>query len=148
MMKEKSCVIIGAGLAGLAAGYKLKKKGWRITILEARDRIGGRVFTYRFRENPDLYCELGGEWVGREHNRVIDLCDKFGLDLIPHRFDASFAERGKIFETLPAGKWPFAPQLQAELKKKARAILNKGPKDEGVQKKFDKPDILILRRQI
>jgi monoamine oxidase len=62
------------------------------------------------------------------------------LDLIPHRFDSSFAERGKIFETLPAGRWPFAPRLQAELRKKARAILNKGPEDENDQKEFDKQD--------
>jgi monoamine oxidase len=140
MIKEKRCVIIGAGLAGLAAGYMLKERGWQIAILEARDRIGGRVFTYRFRENPDLYCELGGEWVGREHNRVIDLCRKFGLDLIPHRFDTSFAERGKISGTLPAGKWPFDPKLQAKLKKKAKAILNKGPNGEKDQEKFDKQD--------
>jgi len=85
-----------------------------------------------------LYCELGGEWVGREHNRVIDLCRKFGLDLIPHRFDSSFAERGKISGTLPAGKWPFDPKLQAKLKKKAKAILNKGPNGEKDQEKFDK----------
>jgi monoamine oxidase len=139
-MMEKSCVIIGAGLAGLAAGYKLKKKGWKITILEARDRIGGRVFTYHFRENPELYCELGGEWVGREHNRVIRLCKQFGLKLIPHRFDSSFAERGKILKTFPAGKWPFDPGLKRELKKRATAILNNKSKHDKDQKKFDQLD--------
>jgi len=39
-MREKSCVIIGAGLAGLSAGYLLKKKSWKVAILEARDRAG------------------------------------------------------------------------------------------------------------
>jgi monoamine oxidase len=126
----------------------LKERGWKIAILEARDRIGGRVFTYRFRENPDLYCELGGEWVGRDHNRVIDLCHKFGLNLIPHRFDSSFAERGKISETFPAGKWPFDPKLQAKLKKKAKAILNKRPNDEQDQEEFNKQDWWTFLRDL
>jgi monoamine oxidase len=138
MMREKSCVIIGAGLSGLAAGYELKEKGWKITILEARDRIGGRVFTYRFPENPDLYCELGGEWVGREHDRVRSLCKKFGLPLIPHRFDFSFAERGRIVETLKAGRWPFALDLKAKLKKNSEAILSSRKKEK--QEQFDKQD--------
>ena len=89
-MKEKNCVMIEVGRTGLTMGYLLKETGWKITILEARDRIGGRVFTYHFRANPDWDGELGGEWVGRDYDRVIDLCDEFGLNLIPHQFDSSF----------------------------------------------------------
>jgi len=66
----KNCVIIGAGLYGLSAAYKLKQNGWKVILVEARDRIGGRVFTYQFRENRQLYCELGGEWVGNNHDSV------------------------------------------------------------------------------
>ena len=77
-MKEKSCVMIGAGWAGLAAGYLLKETGWKITILAARDRIGGWVFTYRFLENPDWYGKLSEEWVGRDHDHIINLCDELG----------------------------------------------------------------------
>ena len=47
-----------------------------------QDRIGGWVFTYHFHANPDWDGELGGEWVGRDQDRVIDLCDEFGLNLI------------------------------------------------------------------
>jgi monoamine oxidase len=61
---SKHCIVIGAGLAGLAAAYKLTKKNWKVTVLEARNRVGGRVFTFKFHEAPGLYCELGGEWVG------------------------------------------------------------------------------------
>jgi hypothetical protein len=32
--------------------------------------MGGRVFSHHFRENPDLYCELGGEWVGDDRNQA------------------------------------------------------------------------------
>ena len=65
--RKKSCVIIGAGFSGLAAAYKLKNAGWNVTILEARDRIGGRVFSYRLPKNKNLVCELGAEWVGESH---------------------------------------------------------------------------------
>src|SRR6516162_5363569 len=40
-------VILGAGIAGLTAGYELRKAGFDITILEARDRVGGRNWTIR-----------------------------------------------------------------------------------------------------
>ena len=38
-------IIIGAGIAGLAAGDELRKRGWGVTILEARERVGGRVWS-------------------------------------------------------------------------------------------------------
>jgi len=121
---HNSCVVIGAGLAGLSAAYKLSQRGWQVDVVEARDRIGGRVFTYHFRENPYLYCELGGEWVGNHHTEVKELCREFHLDLIPHRFDLSFAELGRIGETFKAGKWPFAKHLQDELREEVLKILN------------------------
>jgi monoamine oxidase len=61
---KKRCVIIGSGLAGLAAGFKLKNAGWDVTILEARSRTGGRVFSHSMPEDKSLICELGAEWVG------------------------------------------------------------------------------------
>ena len=135
---RRSCLVIGAGLAGLSAAYKLRLKGWHVTILEARDRIGGRVFSYHFRENPDLYCELGGEWVGDDHEQVMKLCDEFGLDLIRHRFDPSFAELGCIGETFQAGVWPFEKKLKKKLETAVSKVLNL--QDAKKQKEFDAQD--------
>jgi len=65
-LRRHSAVIIGAGFSGLAAAYKLKTAGWDVTVLEARNRIGGRVFSHKF-AGTDLICELGAEWVGESH---------------------------------------------------------------------------------
>jgi monoamine oxidase len=67
--KAKAAIVIGAGLSGLAAAYKLKQAGWDVTVLEARGRIGGRVLSHEF-DGTDLICELGAEWVGESHERI------------------------------------------------------------------------------
>ena len=56
-MKEKNCVMIEVGRTGLTMGYLLKETGWKITILEARERIGDRIFTYRFLAFLNLRCQ-------------------------------------------------------------------------------------------
>jgi monoamine oxidase len=137
MSTEKSCVIIGAGLAGLSAAYRLKKKNWTVTIVEARDRIGGRVFTHHFRENPELYCELGGEWVGNDHEAIRALCKELKLDLIKHQFEYSFAELGTIGETIKVGTWPFQKRLRKKLKTAMQGLMNSKP---GKQNEFDQQD--------
>jgi len=90
-----SCIIIGAGLSGLAAANALN--GWNITVLEARPRIGGRVISYNFKENSELVCELGGEWVGASHERMKALCHDFNIPLLDHRFEASLMQDLKNF---------------------------------------------------
>lgn len=45
--RGRSVVILGAGISGLVAAYELRQAGWNVTVLEARDRIGGRVWTVR-----------------------------------------------------------------------------------------------------
>jgi monoamine oxidase len=108
-MDRNSCIVIGAGLSGLAAAYELTKARWRVTVLEARERTGGRVLTFRFPNAPHLYCELGGEWIGRGHKHMKALCNEFGLDpLARHAFDFSFLERGKIRDHFKVGAWPFS----------------------------------------
>jgi monoamine oxidase len=139
--EKKSCVIIGAGLSGLSAAYKLKQNGWRVTLVEARDRIGGRVFTYKFRENRDLYCELGGEWIGSGHDSIRKLCKTFGLKLIRHQFDYCFAELGIITDKFKLGEWPFEKGLQKKLKSAVWKVLEAKGKDRvDKQKTFDGQD--------
>ncbi|MGI8789155.1 MAG: flavin monoamine oxidase family protein, partial [Pyrinomonadaceae bacterium] len=112
--RRKSCVIIGAGLAGLAAAYKLKNANWNVTILDGRDRIGGRVFSYSFPQNKSLVCELGGEWVGASHERIQALCKDFSISLQDHRFAASLLRNGVVS---PPRKWDFSPPAKAAFEK-------------------------------
>jgi len=82
--KKGPVLILGAGFSGLAAGHLLTQNGYIVTLLEARSRAGGRVFTYNIQDN--LTVELGAEWVGASHDRLLSLCKQFGLSLQEHRF--------------------------------------------------------------
>ena len=61
-MAMPSTIIIGAGAAGLAAARDLSRAGHEVIVLEARDRMGGRVYTHRDPESP-VPIELGAEFV-------------------------------------------------------------------------------------
>ncbi|HEV7474235.1 MAG TPA: NAD(P)/FAD-dependent oxidoreductase [Pyrinomonadaceae bacterium] len=113
--RSYSCIIIGAGLSGLAAANALKD--WNITILEARQRTGGRVLSFNFKENPELVCELGAEWVGASHERMQALCHDFKIPLEDHRFETWLLQDGVVKRP---GQWDFSPQAKtafAEFKK-------------------------------
>ncbi|MBC7877178.1 MAG: FAD-dependent oxidoreductase [Anaerolineales bacterium] len=77
---NKTVTIIGAGLAGLAAAYDLHRAGWQVTVLEARDRVGGRVHTLRNFTNG-LTAEAGGEFIDQHHIRMLALAKEFKLSL-------------------------------------------------------------------
>lgn len=111
---QHRCVIIGAGLAGLSAAFTLQRAGWGVTIIEARNRIGGRVFTYSLPENPQLHCELGAEWVGESHHRLQAYCHDFQLPLQKHQFADHLLLNGQV--SRPDG-WGYSPQADAAWKK-------------------------------
>lgn len=106
--RQKRCVVIGAGLAGLAAAYKLKTAGWQVTVLEARDRIGGRVFSHKDQQSG-LICELGAEWVGESHERIKALCKDFNIPLQKHQFEDFLLRDGRVYRP---GEWSFSPQAK------------------------------------
>lgn len=84
-------VIIGAGVAGLAAARRLHEHGVRCTILEARARIGGRVFTARDPRSP-VPIELGAEFVHGEAPELDDIARDARLtvvDVVGERWSAS-----------------------------------------------------------
>src|SRR5688572_19221292 len=80
IMNHKSVTIIGAGLAGLSAAYELQKAETNVTVLEARNRVGGRVFSVR-EFSKGLVAEGGGEFIDYKHVRMIALAKEFNLQL-------------------------------------------------------------------
>lgn len=77
-LNNRTVTVIGAGLAGLSAAYDLHRLGWRVTVLEARDRVGGRVYSLRNFSNG-LIAEGGGEFIEESHRRMLAYADQFHL---------------------------------------------------------------------
>jgi monoamine oxidase len=88
-------VVVGAGLAGLAAARALAAAGRSVRVLEARDRVGGR--TEGGALDDGQWIELGGQWVGPGHDRMYALVDELGLETVPTHNDGDivFSLRGK-----------------------------------------------------
>jgi monoamine oxidase len=92
-------IVAGAGLAGLTAARILSRSGAAVTVLEARDRIGGRVWTMRDVFDHGNHGELGGEFIDADQSDIRRLCDELGLTLsrvlesgFTHRFQGHDGE--------------------------------------------------------
>jgi monoamine oxidase len=76
-------IIVGAGLAGLSAGYEVTQAGHEVTILEARSRPGGRVHTLHDPFTDGLYAEAGASRIPDHHHFTLEYAALFGLTLDP-----------------------------------------------------------------
>jgi len=91
----RSVVILGAGIAGLVSAYELKRAGYRVTVLEARDRVAGRVWTIRGGDrivqtgrpdqqasfDPGLYFNAGAARIPSTHRAILGYARRFGVPL-------------------------------------------------------------------
>ncbi len=95
--KNSSVLILGAGVAGMTAAYELRKAGYKVTVLEYREKAGGRCWTLH---SGDVFTELGGEtqkcefdkgqyinpgpWrIPYHHYAILDYCREFKVQLEP-----------------------------------------------------------------
>ena len=83
-------VVVGAGLGGLSAAHDLAAAGADVLVLEARDRVGGRVEQALLPDGRPV--QLGGEVVGNAHHAYLGLAAELGLELVP----SYVAEPGEI----------------------------------------------------
>jgi len=105
-------IVIGAGFSGLAAAFNLEKKGYEVLVLEARNRIGGRVFSHCMDKQENLTIELGAEWIGNSHLRVRELCDELKLELQNNQFDTALIYRNQYFKK---DEWDFSQNWKDRL---------------------------------
>jgi monoamine oxidase len=165
--KRKHVVVVGAGLAGLVCARRLRQLGFEVTVLEARDRVGGRVLTLRD-AFEGRYAEAGAEFVTSNHTRVRALLRSLRIELVPwaprtadvyrrgrrhpdHRFLtdrvaadlARFQERVTSLRPAPALDDRSAAWLIGDLKlaDRARFLVSEGLREQfGVE-----PEYLSLR---
>jgi len=81
--RRKTVIVIGAGLAGLAAAFELIEAGYDVTVLEASDRPGGRVRTLREPFSQGLYAEAGATVIPDHHDFTMRYVRLFDLPLGP-----------------------------------------------------------------
>jgi monoamine oxidase len=83
---KKSVVVIGAGLAGLAAARELRRQGHEVVVVEARERIGGRIWTST--KWPDMPLDLGASWIhGVSSNPLSGLADEVQAKRLTTSYD-------------------------------------------------------------
>lgn len=94
------CVVVGAGFAGLTAAVELATRGKDVVVLEARDRIGGRVHTV---DHDGQIIEIGGQWVSPGNEQMHKLIAEAGVDLVgPQEGALMIRSQGGVFRGLTA----------------------------------------------
>lgn len=87
---KKQIVVVGAGLAGLAAAQELQSQGHEVLVVEARNRIGGRIWTST--QWPDMPLDLGATWIhGVSGNPLTDLAEEMQARRLVTRYDNGIA---------------------------------------------------------
>src|SRR5215469_15727752 len=89
----KSVVIIGGGIAGLSAADELLQKGCTVTVLEAKERFGGRIHTIR---EANLPIELGAEFVHGKSKALLNAIHNAGLSMHDLPGGNQLFENGKL----------------------------------------------------
>jgi monoamine oxidase len=123
-MNGRRVVVAGAGLAGLVAAHELAAARFAVTIVEARPRAGGRVWTVRDGFVQGHHGELGGEFVDADHAEVRRLAARFGLELVDvlhGGFTQRYRSEAGDYRLTRTGGWDALAQAFAPLIRRYKA---------------------------
>lgn len=102
---QAEVVVVGAGLAGLCCARRLQQAGVAVRVIEAQERVGGRVYSLRGHFPENQVAELGGELIDSGHLRMRRLAAELGLGLEDYSREPA---------ELARARWYFAGQLRSE----------------------------------
>lgn len=89
LVNARTAIVVGAGIAGAAAARGLRAAGLDVTVIEARDRVGGRIWS---NDEWGVPVELGAAWIhGTRGNPIVPLARSAGLGLVPTDYDDAVA---------------------------------------------------------
>lgn len=143
---QADAIIVGGGLSGMAAAYTLASNGLRVTVLEAKDRVGGR--THSDPDVPGGPLDLGGMLIGTTHHRSRALGEALGLAWVSARPEGDMTYRvdGQVVRA-PDGGYPDsiagASALDAELTK-AYGLFDKLAERVGAEGPWNTPEDIAL----
>ena len=140
--KTEHVVVVGAGMAGLVAARLLHDSGFRVTVLEARPRVGGRTWTDGSLGAP---LDLGGSWVhGVDGNPLTLWCEKLGVELIESQGDRLLIDERATVKTRDGqrkraflGRAAFNTAMAWASWKSRAMALSKGPRSISVKQAVD-----------
>lgn len=132
--RGKSVVILGAGIAGLAAAYQLNKAGYKVDILEAKERAGGRSYTVRrndtiventgtvqtcqFDDGKDFYLNAGPGRLPYHHTAILHYCTLFDVKLEVY----TMMTRANFFQR--DGSWKGESQINRRIANDTRGFIS------------------------
>ena len=88
-------IVVGAGLSGLVSGLRLQEAGHDVVLLEARNRVGGRVHTVRDGFADGQYADVGAMILYEGQPNIIELCRRFELEVLAEARGAAQGNRAR-----------------------------------------------------
>ncbi|MEM7798308.1 MAG: FAD-dependent oxidoreductase [Chloroflexota bacterium] len=113
--RSSDVIVVGAGLSGLTAAVRLAETGLKVTILEARDRIGGRIYSAPLPGTPHRF-DLGPAWFWPHQEEIIDLLQRLNIphfeqyETGDHLFERGPGSQPERF--LPQGRSPHSYRIE------------------------------------
>jgi monoamine oxidase len=154
----KRVIVLGAGMAGLAAAYELAKAGYSLTILEARSRAGGRNWTVRrgdmvretdsqqscaFDAGAEMYFNAGAARIPQYHRAVLGYCRELGVELQPVITENgnAYYQSGDVFGGRPVRAHQFINDSRGYIAELLAKAVDQGALDQDLT--MDERDVFL-----